>query len=394
MTRRKNRIQLTEDQRNQLKQLKSKRTLPQSEATRVQIILLAGEGVSYLEIARRLMINQETVTTWVKRWNANPEAEEHDRLKDLPRSGAPDKFTPEQVCQLIALACENPEIYGRPITHWTARELADEAVKQDLVASISVTHIGRLLKKNDVQPHRNRYWLNVKPDARKQERIEDICNVYANTSECPGEIVFSVDEMTGIQALERIAPDLPMTPGKPQAREFEYRRHGTQTLIAGFNVATGETIGHCGDTRTEHDFAHFIRDLIDRHPGYETYHFVTDQLNTHKSEALVRLLAEFCNPLENLGNKGKCGILKSMATREAYLSAPDKRIIFHYTPKHTSWMNQIEIWFGILMRKVIKRGNFTSQQDLKNKILEFVAYFNKTMSKPFKWTYQGKVMTI
>lgn len=152
MKRRKNRIHLTETQRNQLKQLKSKHTLPQSEATRVQIILLADEGVPYLEIARRLMINKETVTTWVKRWNDKQDMGVHDRLKDLPRPGAPDKFTPEQVCRFIALACENPETYGRPITHWTARELADEAIKQNLVASISVTHTGRLLKKMMCNP--------------------------------------------------------------------------------------------------------------------------------------------------------------------------------------------------------------------------------------------------
>lgn len=167
-----------------------------------------------------------------------------------------------------------------------------------------------------MQPHRNRYWLNAKPDARKQERIEDICKVYANALGCSGEIVFSVDEMTGIQALERIAPDLPMQPGKPQAREFEYRRHGTQTLIAGFNVTTGETIGHCGDTRTEHDFAHFIGDLIERHPGYKTYHFVADQLNTHKSEALVRLVAGFCGRPEDLGNKGERAVFSSPWRRE------------------------------------------------------------------------------
>ena len=147
MKRRKNRIDLTETHRDQLKQLKSKRTLPQSEAIRVQIILLAADGVPYLEIARCLMINKETVTTWIKRWNDKHDLEAHDRLKDLPRPGAPDKFTPEQVCQLIALACESPATCGRPISHWTARELADEAVKQNLVVSISVTHAGRLLKK-------------------------------------------------------------------------------------------------------------------------------------------------------------------------------------------------------------------------------------------------------
>lgn len=145
--RRKTRIHLTETQRDQLKRLKNKHSLPQSEATRVQIILWADEGVSYLKIARRLMINKETVTTWLKRWNDRPEIEVHDRLKDLPRPGAPVKFTPEQVCRIIALACESPGTYGRPVTHWTARELADEVIKQRIVNSISVTHTGRLLKK-------------------------------------------------------------------------------------------------------------------------------------------------------------------------------------------------------------------------------------------------------
>jgi len=208
--------------------------------------------------------------------------------------------------------------------------------------------------------------------------------VYGNASMSTTEITLSVDEMTGIQALERIAPDQPMAPGKPRAREFEYQRHGAQTLSAGFNVATGEVMGHCGDTRTETDFADFIAELINRHPGYETYHFVADQLNTHKSETLVRFVADFCDHSEDLGVKGESGILKSMSTREDYLNDPNKRIVFHYTPKHASWMNQIEVWFGILMRKVIKRGNFSSKQDLKDKILAFIAYFNKTMSKPFK----------
>ena len=200
--------------------------------------------------------------------------------------------------------------------------------------------------------------------------------MYDNASVSTTGLTLSVDEMTGIQALERIAPDLPMAPGKPQAREFEYQRHGTQTLIAGFNVATGEVIGHCGDMRTETDFADFIAELVEQHPDYETYHFVADQLNTHKSEALVRFVANFCDCREDLGIKGESGIFKSMSTREAYLNDLNKRIIFHYTPKHASWMNQIEVWFGILMRKVIKRGNFNSQQDLKDKILAFIAYFN------------------
>ena len=249
-------------------------------------------------------------------------------------------------------------------------------------------------KKNDLQPHRSRYWLNAKADEKKEGRITDICELYANALENKQEIVISVDEMTGIQALERIAPDLPMVAGKPQSIEFEYTRHGTQTLLGGFNVATGVIQGLCGDTRTEKDFVDLIKYLIKENPNYSVYHFVADQLNTHKSESLVRFVSEFLGRQDqDLGIKGKSGILQSMQTREDFLSIDNRRIVFHYTPKHGSWMNQIEIWFGILMRKVIKRGNFLSQLDLKNKVLAFMEYFNKTMAKPFKWTYQGKALS-
>ncbi len=199
--------------------------------------------------------------------------------------------------------------------------------------------------------------------------------------------------MTGIQALERCAVDLPMSAGKPLAREFEYIRHGTQTLLAGFNVATGTIQGLCRNTRKEEDLVDLIKQLIEKNPGYETYHFVADQLNTHKSVSLVEYVADFCGIEDDLGVKGKAGILKSMPTREDFLCKKDKRIVFHYTPKHASWMNQIEIWFGILMKKVIKRGFFLSKDDLKNKIVNFMDYFNESMAKPFKWTYQGKVLS-
>ncbi len=239
----------------------------------------------------------------------------------------------------------------------------------------------------------SQYWLNAKADERKEERIADICHLYAKSQQTPEELFISVDEMTGIQALERISPDLPMRAGQVQSIEFEYERHGTQTLLGGFNVATGVIDGLIQETRTEADFVESIKYLIEKNPAKKVYHFIADQLNTHKSETLVRFVADFCNDTQELGVKGKNGILHSMKTREEYLMMGNRRIVFHYTPKHASWMNQIEIWFGILMKKVIKRGNFISQQDLKNKIQNFMDYFNETMAKPFKWTYKGKALT-
>lgn len=244
--------------------------------------------------------------------------------------------------------------------------------------------------KKTLQPHRSRYWLNAKPDERKDERIADICALYQEAPKRADELIMSSDEMTAIQALERIAPDLPMSCRKPVAVEFEYKRHGTQTLIAAIEVATGAVCGWVGDTRTEEDFARFIEWVIQGNPGYRSYHFVLDQLNTHKSETLVRATARLCGLDIDLGVKGESGILQSMQTREAFLSRPDKAIVFHFTPKHASWMNQIEIWFGILARKVIKRGTFGSKEQLREKLLAFIDYFNATMAKPFRWTYQGK----
>ncbi len=207
-------------------------------------------------------------------------------------------------------------------------------------------------------------------------------------------MTYSLDEMTGIQALERLMPDIPMKPGRCVKVEFEYRRHGTQTLIASFNVASGHIAqADVGNTRTEEDLRTHIKALLAGHPDAPKTHLVMDCLNTHQSEALVRIVdALEPQPLE-LGEKGKSGILKSMATRSAFLTDHSHRLVIHFTPKHCSWLNQIEIWFSILARKLLRRSSFTSKSQLKNRILEFVEYFNRTMAKPFKWTYKGKPLT-
>lgn len=205
-----------------------------------------------------------------------------------------------------------------------------------------------------------------------------------------GAHVVSTDEKTGIQALERLHPTLPTRPGKSERLEFEYVRHGTLCLIANFDVATGKAIcPTVATTRTEQDFAAHIEQTIAADPN-ASWIFVLDQLNTHKSEALVRLVAKHCGIHDDLGVKGKKGILRSMATRKAFLENPSHRIRLVFTPRHASWLNQVEIWFSILARRALKRASFTSLENLKRRLLAFIDYFNAVLAKPFRWTYAGK----
>lgn len=243
-----------------------------------------------------------------------------------------------------------------------------------------------------MKPHKSEYWIFPKIEDQEEfvKRIENICTVYAEAINPESKVrVTCSDEKTGIQAISHLKTEAPQK-GRLRRIDPEYKRNGTTCLIAGLEVKTGEISSYSqGDTRDEEDYLKHVQEIVSKHPD-DNHVIVCDQLNTHKSASLVEWIANEIQYDGDLGIKGKKGILRSMKSRMEFLEDKTHRIKFQFTPKHCSWMNQIENWFGFLQRRVIKNGYFDSVNILESKIEGFIDYYNDFLAKPRNWKFTGE----
>jgi len=320
------------------------------------MVLLAGQGDSKASIAGQLGTNRIRVGHWLHRF----ERERMEGLIDRARSGRPIEITPLERHQVIAAACRSPREFGVDRTLWTHQSLRDAVVSAGLVHAISSTSVGMILDEAEIKPHRVKRWCHSRdPDFQKKMRA--IVRLYIDPP--PGQPALCIDEKTGMQALSRSRALQPAQQRRAARFEFEYQRNGTRCLFGCFHIATGRVIARCAPHRTRQDFLSFL-DLVASVYRQSRVHLVLDNLNTHKDTSQGRFISEW--------NRRHGG-----------------RFRFHYTPTHGSWLNQIELWFGIVSRRVLRYGEFRSPDDLVAAIESFVDTWNRVEAHPFRWTYQG-----
>ena len=349
-------MNLSSAEREQLEKLLRASGCTVSEQRRAQIVLMADDGLRTEEIAVQLGVPACTVSRWrtrIARRGLGSDARE--ALADAARSGRPRVLDDVQRALVIAAACE-PLPDGDGLSGWTLDLLAEELSRHGMEAPPSRSSIYRILKRFDVQPWRHEQWLHS-PDPLFREKVAEICELYRQAP--PGSIVVSFDEKTGVQAIERKHPDRPVRPGRLCRQEFEYIRHGTQSLLATLNVHTAEVLADCGPTRTAEDMERHMDGVAARWPTGDV-HVVLDNLNIHKGERWQRF------------NERHGG-----------------RFHFHYTPLHASWVNQIELFFGVVGRRCLRRKSFRSTEELAAHLLAFVERWNRRDKKPFKWKFRG-----
>jgi hypothetical protein len=297
----------------------------------------------------------------------------------------PGAFPPAERIAVIAVATSKTEDHDRPINGWTLDEIARTIINEAHAETISRSTVQRILAAADLKPHKSVYWLNSH-DPNFEAIAKKVCGLYvqAPTFYQQGRLLLCCDEKTGMQVLGRPFPTQCAEPGKPEKREFEYIRHGTRTMIASFVVATGEVVWDLGPTRTNLDFRSHVLRVSAHFPHLKKFDWVVDNLNTHMSLDLCEVVAYLCKlpfrPQE----------LQTQAQRRAWLSDPEHPHTFHYLPRHGSWLNQVELWFSVLSRQFVRRGDFTSIQDFEERLGQYMTEYNWEKAHPYRWTYTGE----
>lgn len=347
------RVKLNKKRRKRLQQVVRRRTPQHWMVIRAQIVLLSDQGVRNGEIAHRLSLDLQVVRRWLKRYLA----EGFDGMKDRQRKGRPPKIEPKVWQKLATLVVQSPEKFGVPIARWSVRSLRDY-VQERYGWQIGRQSISSFLRSMALKPHRVKYWLNP-DDPDFDDKAAAICRLYVSPPE--KATVLCLDEKPGIQALRRTHPQRRMRRGKPVRVEFEYERKGTRNLFGAFNVKTGHVLPWVTPNRSIPYVIEFLNQIL-RHYRRGPIVIITDNINTRTGAAANDWLERH----------------------------PRARFVF--TPKHGSWLNQIEIWFGILSRKALAHRSFDSVLKLTNAIYHFTRHWNDKLAHPFEWTYTGKVL--